>query len=183
MERAHVVALVVDATEGFHRQEARLAQDALEAGRSVLLLYNKWDRVEGRDVRWKELEAERADKFPTLADVPAMPISATVGTHLHRLPRALRQRVDEMNRRIGTRKLNDWLAAVQRKRQVPSTRLGRSPKIYYLTQSGQRPPEFTFFVNNPEWLDAGYRRFLWSRFAETFGFHGTPVRFRFRKSE
>jgi GTP-binding protein len=183
MERAHVVALMVDATEGFHKQEARLAQDALEAGRSVLLLYNKWDRVEGREERWKALERERANRYPTLGDLPAMPVSATRGTNLHRLPRALRQRVDEMNREIATRSLNGWMERVQKRRQVPSDRMGRTPKIYYITQTGRRPPEFTFYVNGPDRLDTRYRRFLWLRFAEEFDFHGTPFRFRFRKSE
>jgi GTPase len=183
MERAHVVGLVVDATEGFHNQEARLAQEALEAGRGVLLLYNKWDKVEGREERWKALLRERANRYPTLGDLPALPVSATVGTHLHRLPGALRQRVEQMNRQIATRSLNGWLERVQKRRQVTSNRVGKSPKIYYLTQTGQRPPEFTFYVNGPERLDANYRRFLWQRFAEEFGFQGTPFRFHFRKSK
>jgi GTP-binding protein len=183
MERAHVVALVVDATEGFHNQEARLAQEALEAGRGVLLLYNKWDKVEGREQRWKSLQKERANRYPTLGDLPAMPVSATARTHLHRLPGALRQRVEQMNRQIATRSLNGWLERVQKRRQVPSNRVGKSPRIYYLTQTGRRPPEFTFYVNGPERLDANYRRFLWQRFAEEFDFQGTPFRFHFRKSQ
>lgn len=183
IERSDIVALVVDTTVGFLRQEARLAQDALDARRSVLLLYNKWDLLEEREAKWKELTAQRASRYPTLADLPAMPVSATERTHLHRLPKALRQRVEEMSRKIGTSKLNQWLADVQQQRAAPSNRLGRSPKIYYMTQSGLRPPEFTFFVNAPDRLSEQYRRFLWLRFAERFEFHGTPFRFRFRKSD
>jgi GTP-binding protein len=72
---------------------------------------------------------------------------------------------------------------VQRRQQAPSNRLGRAPRLYYVTQTGTRPPEFTVFVNAPDRINPTYRRFLWSQFAERFGFHGTPVRMRFRRSE
>jgi GTP-binding protein len=183
IERADVACLVLDATEGFQRQEARLAHDALDAGRAVLLLYNKWDLLDERDLRWKALEEARGRRYPTLSDLPAMPVSATERTHLHRLPRMLMARMEQMTRSISTSKLNAWLKSVQRRRQIPTNRMGRAPRLYYMTQSGHRPPEFTFFVNGPERLDEGYRRFLWGRFTDHFGFEGTPVRFKFRKSE
>lgn len=183
MERAHVACIVVDATEGFQRQDARLAQDALDAGRAVQLLYNKWDLLTEREALWKRLTADRERRYPTLADLPAMPISATGRTHLQKLPKVFRQRMEEMNRSIPTSRLNQWLGDVQKRRQIPTNRMGRAPRLYYMTQSGHRPPEFTFFVNGPEKLNESYRRFLWTRFVDQFEFHGTPVRFRFRKSE
>jgi GTP-binding protein len=183
LERADVAALVVDATQGFQGQDARLAQSALESGRPVLLLYNKWDLIEEREKRWKELTAERRRRYPTLADLPAAPISALRRTHLHRLPGLIRERVAQGRRRIATAELNRWLTEVQRRRAAPTTRLGRSPKLYYMTQTGSRPPEFTLFVNAPERIGQAYRRFLWTRFVEHFGFEGTPVRLRLRKSE
>jgi GTPase len=181
LERSDIACLVVDATQGFQRQDARLAQQAFDAGRSVLLLYNKWDLVEEREKAWKALTAERARRYPSLADLPAAPVSALAGTHLQRLPRLIRDRWDEATRRIPTPKLNRFLEDVQRKRQVPSTRLGRVPKLYYATQTGTRPPEFTFFANAPERLSPDYRRFLWTQLAERFDFHGTPLRLRFRR--
>jgi GTP-binding protein len=183
LERADVAALVVDAAVGFQGQEARLAQQALEAGCSVLLLYNKWDLIPDREAAWKRLLAERAERYPTLADLPAMPVSATAGTHLTRLPAALRQRAGEHARRVPTGQLNEWLKRVQRRRQVPSTRLGYAPRIYYMTQTGTRPPEFTLFVNAPSRLSENYRRFLWLQLTEHFEFHGTPVRLKVRKSD
>jgi len=183
LERAHIACVVVDATEGFHRQEARLAQHALDAGRPVLLLYNKWDLIEERDVSWKRMTADRARRYPTLADLPAIPVSAVAGTHLHRLPGAIQERVRQFERKLGTSELNRWLAAVQRRRQVPSTKLGRSPRLYYMTQTAQRPPEFTVFVNAPSHLNENYRRFLELRFIDDFGFRGAPVRLKYRKSE
>jgi GTP-binding protein len=183
LERADVACLVVDATVGFERQEARLAQHAFDAGRSVLLAYNKWDLVEGREARWKELVADRQRRYPTLADLPAVAVAATVGTNLRRLPGLIRERWDEATRKISTSELNQFLVAVQRRRQAPSNRLGREPRLYYMTQTGTKPPEFTLFVNAPDRLVAPYRRFLWSQLAERFGFRGTPVRLRFRRSQ
>jgi GTP-binding protein len=183
MERADVALLVVDATQGFQRQEARLAHSAFEAGCSVLLAYNKWDLIQDREAAWKRITRERESRYPTLKDLPGMPLSATEKLHLGRLASALQKRVEEHQRRIPTAQLNDWLADVQRRRQVPSNAAGQAPRIYYLTQTHRRPPEFTLFVNAPSRLSENYRRYLWLRFNERFGFHGTPVRFRFRKSE
>jgi GTP-binding protein len=183
LERADVACLVVDSTRGFEKQEARLAHHALEAGCSLLLLYNKWDLLEDREVAWKAVRAELSDRFPTLGDVPAHPISATAKLHLGKLPEYIAQRVAENTRQIPTRELNDWLAMVQKRRQVPSNALGKAPKIYYLTQTGKRPPTFTLFVNAPSRLSDNYRRYLWTQFADHFGFKGTPLRFRAKKSE
>ncbi len=121
--------------------------------------------------------------FPTLADIPAHPISATENMHLAKLAEYVAERVAENTREIPTRELNDWLALVQKRRQVPSNSVGKSPKIYYMTQTGKRPPTFTLFVNAPSRLTDNYRRYLWSSFADHFGFRGTPLRFRVRKSE
>lgn len=183
LERADVACLVVDSKAGFQKQEARLAHHALDAGCAVLVLYNKWDLVEEREQAWKDVQAERARRFPTLADLPAHPISATERTHLTKLPQYIRERVDQNFRRIATAKLNEWLKLVQQRRQVPSNAMGQSPKIYYMAQTGVRPPQFTLFVNAPSRLNDNYRRFLQSQFAEHFEFAGTPFRLRVKKSE
>jgi GTP-binding protein len=183
LSRADLSCLVIDATQGFQRQEARLAGNALEAGCSLLLVYNKWDLVTEREEAWKRLQAERERRYPTLADLPAVPLSATAGIHLGRLPGVIQQRMSEHRRRLSTGELNRWLQAVQRRRAAPSTRLGRVPKLYYTTQTGTGPPEFTLFVNAPARLSQEYRRFLFLDLMRTFGFRGVPVRLRVRKSE
>ena len=93
------------------------------------------------------------------------------------------ERVAQNLREIPTRELNAWLEIAQKRKQVPSNSMGKAPKIYYMTQTGKRPPTFTLFVNAPSRLSDNYRRYLWSQFAEHFGFQGTPLRFRVRKSE
>jgi GTP-binding protein len=183
LERADVAALVVDATAGFHQQEARLAHEALDAGCTLLLLYNKWDLVTEREAAWKRLNAERAQRYPTLGDLPTAPVSALERTNLHRLPGLFAERVAQHRRKLSTPEINAWLEDVRRRRGLPSTRLGRTAKIYYATQTGVGPPEITLFVNEPSRLGANYRRFVWSRLAEHFGFHGVPLRLRLRKSQ
>ena len=183
LERADLAVLVVDTTQGFQRQEARLAQHAFDAGCSILLVYNKWDLIPDREAAWKRLLAERRDRYPTLKDLPAMPLSATEGLHLSRFAGVLQRRIEEHSRKIPTSELNQWLTEVQKQRQAPSNSMGKAPRIYYLKQTGTRPPEFTLFVNAPARLNDNYRRFLASRFNEHFEFHGTPVRMRIRKSE
>ena len=183
LERAEVACLIADATEGFQRQEARLAWNALEAGCTVLLIYNKWDLVTEREAAWKRLTADRKRRYPTLADVPSIPLSATERLHMGRLPATIEQRLAQHRRRITTSELNRWLEAVQRRRQPPSTRLGRAPRIYYTTQTGAGPPEFTLFVNAPARLSASYQRYLSLDLARHFEFHGTPVRLKVRKSD
>ena len=91
------------------------------------------------------------------------------------------ERWEQATRRIPTPRLNRFLADAQRKKQAPSTRLGREPRLYYITQTGVRPPEFTIFANAPDRLQTAYRRFLWTQLTETFGFQGTPVRLKFRR--
>ena len=183
LERADLACVVVDAGAGFERQEARLVQEAFDAGCSVLLLYNKWDLIEGREQAWKSLAEARSDRYPTLQDLPAISVSATEGIHLGRLPGLVAQRVAQHRRRIPTRELNAWLQAVQRRRAAPATAHGRTPRLYYMTQTGVGPPEFTLFVNAPSRLSENYRRFLSLRLIEHFEFEGTPVRLRVRKSE
>ena len=183
LERADVACLVVDVNEGFHAQEARLAHNALDAGCSVLVIYNKWDLIESREQGWKDVIEFRARRYPTLGDLPSMPLSATVGLHMLRLPATIAKRVAEHARKIPTSELNRWLQDVQRRRAVPSSRVGRVPKLYYVTQSGSRPPELTLFANAPDRLSESYRRFLWLDFTDTFDFHGTPVRLKVRKSD
>ena len=136
-----------------------------------------------REQAWKDAQADRGRRFPTLADLPAHPISAKENIHLAKLPEYIAQRATENARRIPTAQLNAWLEKVQKRRQVPSNAAGRSPRIYYLTQTGIRPPTFTLFVNAPSRLTDNYRRYLWGAFVEEFEFRGTPLRFKVKKSE
>jgi GTP-binding protein len=182
IERAEVVTVVLEAPAGILRQDLRVIEAVLDAGRPALLAYNKWDVVEDREARWLELERQVREFHPWLAHLPALPISARARTHLARLPGEWRRLGDEARRTVSTPELNRWLEEVQAERQAPSTRLGRPARIYYASQTGSRPPRFTLFVSQPEAIHVAYQRFLLKRLRERFGFTGTPIRLEVRKS-
>ncbi|HKA24006.1 MAG TPA: ribosome biogenesis GTPase Der [Candidatus Eisenbacteria bacterium] len=183
IERAEVVTVVLEATRGIVRQDLRIIESVLEAGRPALLAYNKWDLIEHREERWKELEEEQRKDHPWLADIPGFPCSATSRWHLDRLPQFWTQLAEETRRKVTTPELNRWLEDVQNERQAPSTRLGRPARIYYATQTGSKPPRFTVFASQPEAINASYHRFLLNRLRERFGFTGTPVKLEVKKSK
>jgi GTP-binding protein len=183
IERAEVVNVVVEAPMGLIRQDLRVIESVVEAGRPAVIAYNKWDLVENKEERWLELERRVREYHPWLAHLPALPVSAQTRSNLHRLPGEWRQLGDEARRTISTSELNRWLEAVQAERQAPSTRLGRPARIYYATQTGTRPPRFTIFASQPEAIHTAYQRFLLKRLRERFGFTGTPVKLDVKKSK
>jgi GTP-binding protein len=183
IERAEVVTVVVEAPVGLQRQDLRVIESVVEAGRPTLIAYNKWDLIESKEERWLELERHCREFHPWLAHLPALPVSAQTRSNLRRLPGEWRQLGAEARRSIPTSELNRWLAEVQAERQAPSTRLGRAARIYYATQTGTRPPRFTIFASQPEAIHATYQRFLLKRLRERFGFTGTPVKLDVKKSK
>jgi GTP-binding protein len=183
VERAEVATVVLEAPVGIVRQDLRVIDSVLDAGRPVLLAYNKWDAIEDRAARWAELEQQVKSRQPWLAHLPALPVSAHTRFHLDRLPPLWSSLAEEARRRLTTPELNRWLEEVQEERQAPSTRLGRPARIYYAAQTGTRPPRITIFASQPEALQGSYRRFLLKRLRERFGFSGTPVRLDVRKSQ
>jgi GTP-binding protein len=183
LQRAGSRCVVVDATQGFQRQEARIASQALDSGTTVQLLYNKWDLIDEREANWKRLAADRERRFPTLGDLPAIPVSALERTHLGRLPgdaAPARRRASPQAGDVGHQPLARGGAAPPRGAEHAARQDGR---IYYATQTSTGPPELTLFCNAPSRLSDSYRRYLLLDLCDTFGFHGTPVRFKFRKSE
>ena len=183
IERAEVVTVVLEATTGIIRQDLRIIESVLEAGRPAMLAYNKWDLIADREARWKELEGVTVQMHPWLMDLPAFPVSATSRWHLDRLPQHWKRLADESQKAVPTPELNRWLQEVQVERQPPATRLGRPARMYYATQTGQRPPRFTVFASQPEAINPSYHKFLLHRLRERFGFTGTPVRLDVKKSK
>ena len=183
VERSEVVTVMVEATEVLNRQDLRILTAAFEAGRPVLLAYNKWDLVESREEKWMEIGREIKKMHPWLMDIPKIAISAKTKAHLHQLPQKWVELWDESSRNISTPELNEWLKQVQIERQAPSTKLGRPARIYYISQTGTRPPRFTLFASQPEAIQATYKRFLVKRLRERFAYTGTPLRLEVRKSQ
>ncbi|MEX0992005.1 MAG: ribosome biogenesis GTPase Der [Actinomycetota bacterium] len=173
IERADVVLLVIDASEGLTGDDKRIANDVMEAGRGLVVAANKWDLVEEKDKLFKDLTAG----FAAYAQTQMLRTSALRGSGVARLPAALAATRERWARRVPTAKVNDVLERAQAER--PTTRgVGR---FRYGTQVTAGPPTFVLFGGKlPE---PSYRRFLEHRLRDAFGFEGVPIRLRFRPKQ
>ncbi len=183
VERADVVTVMLEGDAGMMRQDVRVIAAAQEASKPVLLAYNKWDLVGDKGDRWDELDEQRAERYPTLARLPRIAISALDRTRLTRLPVLWKELHDENTRRVPTHRLNEWLKKVQLEKAPPATRVGRPARIYYMTQAATAPPRFVIFASQPEAVNTSYHRFLLKRLRDEFGYAAASVRLEVKKSE
>jgi GTP-binding protein len=184
LERADVAFVVIDASEGFTDQDARVAGLARDRGRPAALLANKWDLVgddEQRDARRVRESITRGLRF--MADTPVLAVSARTGLHLRRILPLARELLETASRRIPTPELNRWLQETVARHEPAMAQRGerrRPVKFFYATQTGVRPPTFVLFCSGPNAVQASYRRFLENRLREAFDLEGTPLRLRLR---
>jgi GTP-binding protein len=178
LERAEVAVVLIDASEPLAEQDLRIVSMVIEAGRALVIAYNKWDLVDSDRRYFLEREIDR--QLHTARWAPRVNISATTGWHTDRLVPALEQALAGWETRVPTGRLNAWLTALIAA-TPPPVRGGKQPKILFATQSGTRPPHFVLFTTG--FLQAGYRRFIERRLREEFGFHGSPVHLSMRLRE
>src|SRR5690606_20137416 len=170
LEKAEVAVVLIDASEAVAEQDVRVIQQVIDAGRALVIAYNKWDTVDEERRYYLEREVERDLVQVTWA--PRVNISAATGRHLNRLVPALETALASWDARIPTSKLNAFLGEVVAGHPHP-VRGGKQPRILFGTQAGTRPPKFVLFSSG--FLEAGYRRFLERRLREQFGFVGSPI--------
>ena len=170
LEAAEVAIVLLDASEVISEQDQRVMAMVLEAGRALVLAFNKWDLVDEdrRPPLAKEIERELA----RVAWAPRVNVSALTGRSVDKLAPALHTALAGWETRVPTARLNAWLSDLVAA-TPPPVRSGRQPKILFATQAGIRPPRFVLFTS--AFLEAGYRRFLERRLREDFGFPGTPI--------
>ena len=178
IEAAEVAVVLIDASEPISEQDQRVITMAEEAGRALVLVFNKWDLVdEDRRLAMKrELERD-------LVRVPwaeTVNVSALTGRSVAKIAPALRTALASWDTRVPTGQLNGWLSDVIAA-TPPPVRGGKQPKVLFATQAATRPPTFVLFTSG--FLEAGYRRFLERRLREEFGFAGSPVRISVRVRE
>ncbi|MEO6463786.1 MAG: ribosome biogenesis GTPase Der [Candidatus Eisenbacteria bacterium] len=183
VERADVVTVMLEGDAGMMRQDVRVIAAAQEASKPVLLAYNKWDLVSDKGNRWDELDEQRGERYPTLARLPRIAISALDRTRLSRLPLLWKELHTENTKRVPTHVLNEWLKKVQAEKAPPATRVGRPARIYYMTQAATAPPRFVIFASQPEAVNKSYHRFLLNRLRDEFGYAAASVRLEVKKSE
>ncbi len=170
LDLAEVAVVLVDASEPLTEQDLRIVSMVIEAGRALVIAYNKWDMVDEERQRYLEREIDR--QLHTARWAPRVNISAATGRHIDRLVPALEQALEGWETRVPTGRLNAWLTGLVAA-TPPPVRGGRQPKILFATQAGVRPPHFVLFSSG--FLEAAYRRFIERRLREEFGFDGSPV--------
>ena len=173
-----MAVVLVDASEPLTEQDLRIVSMVIEAGRALVIAYNKWDLVD--EERRAQLDREIDRQLHTARWAPRVNISARTGRHVDRLVPAIELALDSWETRVPTGRLNAWLAEVVAATPPPS-RGGRQPKILFATQAGIRPPHIVLFSTG--FLEAGYRRFIERRLREEFGFEGSPLRVSLRLRE
>src|SRR5215475_3921211 len=178
LERAEVAVVLVDASEPLAEQDLRIVSMVIDAGRALVLAFNKWDLVD--EDRRLRLDRDIDRQLHTARWAPRVNISAATGRHIDRLVPALELALAGWETRVPTGRLNAWVNDLVAATPPPA-RGGRLPKVLFATQAGIRPPHFVFFTTG--FLEAGYRRFLERRLREEFGFQGSPVRVSVRVRE
>ncbi|NTY60764.1 ribosome biogenesis GTPase Der [Mycolicibacterium sphagni] len=178
IDAAEVVVVLIDASEPLTEQDQRVLTMVIEAGRALVLAFNKWDLVD-EDRRYlldKEIDRELAQ----LQWAPRVNISAKSGRSVQKLVPAMETALASWDARISTGQLNTWIKEIVAA-TPPPVRGGKQPRILFATQATARPPTFVLFTSG--FLEAGYRRFLERRLRETFGFEGSPIRINVRVRE
>jgi GTP-binding protein len=170
LRSAEVALVLVDASERLTEQDQRILSLAVEAGRAIVIAFNKWDLVD-EDRRY-DLESEIDRDLSRIQWAPRVNVSARTGRSVEKLATAIRTAIAGWETRVPTGQLNSWLSEVVAATPPPS-RGGKLPKVLFATQADVRPPRFVVFSSG--FLEAGYRRFLERRLREQFGFVGTPI--------
>ena len=180
IERADVCLIMIDAREGVTEQDTKIAGLAHEAGKASIIVVNKWDLIEKDG---KTMERMRKDIQRDLSFMPYAPIlfiSALTGQRTERIFELVNYVNDQSAMRISTGMLNNVLSDAQARVQPPTDR-GKRLKIYYMTQTGIKPPNFVVFCNSRELFHFSYQRYLENQIRSVFGLEGTPVRMVIRQ--
>lgn len=178
IDAAEVCILLIDASEPITEQDQRVLNMIIDAGKALVIAFNKWDLMED-DRRYffdRELD-QMLDHIPWVSKIN---ISAKTGRALQKLEPAIIEALENWDSRVSTGQLNNWIREAIAANPPPMNN-NRLPKVLFATQASSAPPTIVLFTTG--FLEAGYRRYLERKFRERFGFHGTPVRFAVRVRE
>lgn len=180
VERADVVLMVIDATEGVTEQDAKIAGIAHERGKGVIIVVNKWDAIEKNDRTMREYEKDIRHVLSYMPYAEIMYVSALTGQRLNKLYDMIDMVIENQTLRIATGVLNEIMTEAVAMQQPPSDK-GKRLKLYYITQVSVKPPTFVIFVNDKELMHFSYTRYLENKIREAFGFRGTSLKFFIRE--
>jgi GTP-binding protein len=182
VERADVCMLMLDAKEGVTAQDAKIAGEAHEAGKGVIIVVNKWDEVEKDNQTMENYKKDVYNKLSYLSYAPIMFISAKTGQRVNKLYEMINMVASQNALRVSTSVLNDVLSEAVTIVQPPTDK-GKRLKIFYMTQATTKPPTFVVFVNDKELFHFSYERYLMNQIRKEFGLTGTPIRMIVREKE
>ena len=180
IERADVCLIMLDAREGVTEQDTKIAGLAHEAGKASIIIVNKWDLVDKDDKTMDKFRKRVEGDLSFMTYAPILFISAVTGQRVDRIFELVNYVNDQSAMRITTGMLNNVLADAQARVQPPTDK-GKRLKIYYMTQTGVRPPNFVIFCNNRELFHFSYQRYLENQIRSVFGLEGTPIRLVIRQ--
>ena len=180
IDRADVCLIMIDANQGVTEQDERIAGLAHEAGKASIFVINKWDLIEKDNATTRQFETDVYTHFSYMTYAPLLFISAKTGQRVHRLFEMINAVSNQNSTRISTGVLNDILSDAIARVQPPSDK-GRYLKIYYMTQTGVKPPQFVIFCNSAELFHFSYQRYIENQLRQVFGFTGTPIKLIIRQ--
>ena len=183
MERAQVCVLVVDATDGIHAQDLKIANDAWDRGAAVMIAVNKWDLVEEKGTN-TAVEGEKVNqaRAPFLKFIPFYYVSALTGQRVTKLLDAIVSVAEERKKRVPTAEVNRVLEELLARQQPPQP-VGESVRLFFATQVGTAPPRFAVVSNRPDAIPESYTRYLHNGFREAWDFTGAPLTIKFRRKK
>ena len=181
MERADVCLLVVDAKDGMHAQDLKIANDAWDRGAAVLIAVNKWDLIENKETNTaRDGERDIKARAPFLEFIPFFYVSAKTGQRVPKLLDAILTVADERQKRVPTAEVNRVLEQLLARQQPPQP-VGESVRLFYATQTGTAPPRFAVIANRPDAIPESYSRYLQNGFRAAWEFTGAPLTIKFRR--
>ena len=180
VERADVVILVIDATEGVTEQDAKIAGIAHERGKGIIIAVNKWDAIEKDDKTIYKHTNRIREILSFMSYAEILFISAKTGQRMPKLFEMIDMVLENNAMRVATGVLNEIMTEAVAMQQPPSDK-GKRLRLYYITQVAVKPPTFVIFVNDKELMHFSYTRYLENRIRDTFGFKGTALKFIIRE--
>ncbi len=180
VERADVVVMVIDASEGVTEQDAKIAGIAHDRGKAVIIAVNKWDAIEKDDKTIYRFTEKVRNTLSYMPYAEMLFISAKTGQRLPKLFETIDMVSENHAMRVATGVLNEIMAEAVAMQQPPSDK-GKRLRLYYITQVSVKPPTFVIFVNDKELMHFSYTRYIENQIRDTFGFKGTPLHFIIRE--
>ena len=179
IERSDVCVVVINAEEGIIEHDKHIASYAIDAGKSIVIAVNKWDTVENKDQSMKQWIQDIRNHFQFIPYAQIVFLSAKTKSRIHTLMPEVIKAYESATREIKTSAINDCIRDAYSLHMPPSYK-GRRLKIYFVNQSGNKPPKFTFNVNDKGLVHFSYERYLENKIRESFDLVGTPIILQFK---